>query len=500
MSQKQTYTLWLLISVILILGVFFRTAQFATDRSLWLDEAMLALNIVDKSYVELTGPLDRNQGAPIGFLFIEKSFVKLFGNKDYILRIMPFLSGIAALFLMCFLSRHILGLRGTPLALGLFAVSTPLIYYASEVKQYSSDVALCLLLLLVSVKCLDEKANKKLFILLTIIGSVALMMSHSSIFIMTGVAACLGLDALSRRDKRRCLWLISVFSVWAGVFVALYFLSFRSLAANTALTGYWSSGFMPLPPWDDLAWFMNSFLRMLTNPVGLSTNLNTKLLATALLFSGCVSLVFRNWKIALLLLVPFVSLLLLSGFEKYPFKGRLILFLIPLVLILIGEGGECLYRFVKRYSVIAASIISVGLFVVLMHQPGRKAVKNLHNPNMREHIKPVLTYMNQNRQDTDAVYVYYGAIPAFDFYKPEFADQLDYMEGINARENPALYANELNKLSKDKRIWFVFSHNCSWCEVNEEQYYLEQLDVLGVRVDEFESHGSSVYAYELDSD
>jgi hypothetical protein len=51
-------------------GFCFRLRMLLMDRSLWLDPAMLALNVVDKSYRELLGPLDLNQIAPFGFLLV----------------------------------------------------------------------------------------------------------------------------------------------------------------------------------------------------------------------------------------------------------------------------------------------------------------------------------------------------------------------------------------------------------------------------------------------
>jgi len=53
-------------------GFVFRLSQYVANRSLWGDEGALALNIVNRSFLELAEPLDRNQGAPLGFLFVEK--------------------------------------------------------------------------------------------------------------------------------------------------------------------------------------------------------------------------------------------------------------------------------------------------------------------------------------------------------------------------------------------------------------------------------------------
>ena len=62
------------IAILLVLGVVLRIRQYLAGRSLWVDEAMLALNIVNRGFAGMFMPLDYDQGAPIGFLLVEKIF------------------------------------------------------------------------------------------------------------------------------------------------------------------------------------------------------------------------------------------------------------------------------------------------------------------------------------------------------------------------------------------------------------------------------------------
>src|SRR2546430_17722328 len=61
-----------LVWAIVVLGIVLRTIRYFSDRSLWLDESYLALNVLGRSYSQLSGSLDFNQGAPVGFLYLEK--------------------------------------------------------------------------------------------------------------------------------------------------------------------------------------------------------------------------------------------------------------------------------------------------------------------------------------------------------------------------------------------------------------------------------------------
>src|SRR3984893_4310451 len=114
---------------IMVFGALLRLTQFLSNRSLWLDEAKLALNIVNRSFVQLCEPLDYGQGAPVGFLMLERSAVHLFGSGEYALRLFPFLSGMISLLLFYQLAKQSVP-RAAPIAMGLFATSAPLIYYS----------------------------------------------------------------------------------------------------------------------------------------------------------------------------------------------------------------------------------------------------------------------------------------------------------------------------------------------------------------------------------
>jgi hypothetical protein len=83
--------------LIVFIGVFLAIYQFIYNRSLWLDEAKLALNIINKDFIGLTKPLDYHQVAPIGFLFIEKISVLILGKNELALRIFPLISFLTSI-------------------------------------------------------------------------------------------------------------------------------------------------------------------------------------------------------------------------------------------------------------------------------------------------------------------------------------------------------------------------------------------------------------------
>ena len=128
-------------------GAGLRLYFYLLNRSLWFDEALLALNLSGRSFAELLQPLDYNQSAPLGFLLLQKTLISLLGNRDYWLRLIPLLAGLSSLPLFYLTARRFLRPAAVQVVLWLFALSPPLIYYSSECKQYSSDVLIALLLI-----------------------------------------------------------------------------------------------------------------------------------------------------------------------------------------------------------------------------------------------------------------------------------------------------------------------------------------------------------------
>jgi hypothetical protein len=58
--------------IIIALGIILRLREYIANRSLWVDEALLALNIIKRPFLELLKPLSDSQHAPIGFLWLER--------------------------------------------------------------------------------------------------------------------------------------------------------------------------------------------------------------------------------------------------------------------------------------------------------------------------------------------------------------------------------------------------------------------------------------------
>jgi len=490
---KRRFVTGLVIATCLI-GLFLRVYFYAVNRSLWFDEAALARNLVSRSFLDLLEPLESNQGAPIGFLVLQKLVISMLGSRDYVLRLIPLLAGLASVPLMYAVSKQYGGQLSACVSLALFALSPRLIYYSSELKQYSTDVLAALVLLLIVPKCLENKAKPHAFVALGIAGSVAIWLSHPSLFVLAGIALTLGLVFAVRRDKDRVFWLIGIGAAWVTSLGLLYLVSLRHLESNTDLVNYWSGSFAPIPSWSNLGWYYDAWIGLLRDPATLPISAIT----VGLLILGIFSFAFRRLPLMFVLLAPFLLTLIASALGKYPFSGRLLLFLVPLLFLLLAEGVERVWMVLLRVNRPMAGLVTACLIVYLLWTPIAAAYENLQSPPLGEEIKPAMSYLSQGYQSTDLIYVYIGAEPAFAFYAPVYGfDRNDYIVGVWARNDPGQYLQDVDRLRGSQRVWFVFSHNCSWCTVNEQDFILEHLNEIGVKTGELITSGAAVYLYDL---
>lgn len=482
-SFQNTYDMFLF--VIICLGVILRLVQYLFNRSLWLDESALALNIINRSFSQLLQPLDYNQVAPIGFLMVEKLLIQSFGSSEYILRLFPFLCGVFSLFLFCKVAKHYIKQKAALIALLLFTISNPLIYYSSECKQYSSDVFIALLLYTVTIYIQSKRLTTSRIALFGVIGAVAIWFSHPAIFILAGIGLSLTLFYLNKREWLKISKFSIAYSIWILSFVTFYFVSLRNFSHDKPLLNFWKGSFMPFPP--KTKWFSNMLFEFLNNPLGLSYFPG---IVKLMLLIGCISMFFKKKKKFVVLISPILFTLFASGLHKYPFSGRLLLFIVPIVILFIAEG----IKQIKTKTSNNSSILVIIIIGLLIFPPLLSTSYHLLKPRTREEIKPIISYVRENRQSGDLLYLYYSSQFAFKYYSGSYGfNDNDYIIGVSSRGNPEKYISDLDKLRDNKRVWILFSH----VHQDEEILFLNYLNSIGKGIDYFKAKGASVYLYDL---
>ena len=484
--------------VVIGFGIVVRVAQYVWNRSLWADEAVLALNIVNRSFWELLQPLDYDQGAPLGFLMVEKLAVQVFGNNEYALRLFPLICGVVSLFLFYGLAKRFIQGWGITIALALFASLHYLVYYSSEVKQYSSDVAIALFCSLLSLRLLSPKLGIYDVLILSLGGAIAIWFSHPAIFVLAGVGGCCFLLKLVKKEEIKLTNYLAIYSSWIISFIAFYFISIKNLSSDEDLLTSWQKAFPSFPL--DIIWYLDAFGKFFYRPLGFNGPFDG--LAIIIFVVGCIAYYHRNKRSLLIIVSPILVTFLASAIQKYPFRSRLVLFLTPFVILLIAEGVDYLRRKTKYKF---APIFSIVILLLLLAPPVISASQIMVKPYLRGEIKPVISYIKTNQKPGDILYIYQRGKYQFIYYAEKFGyqkgdyiigvDDLDKYDGKKLSEAEwQRYKNDLDNLRGNKRVWLLFSHATV---PSENKKIISYLDSIGKQIDFFQQPGAFVYLYDL---
>lgn len=481
----------------ILFGVIIRCFQYLSNRSLWGDEASLALNIVDRSYLELLQPLDYNQAAPPGFLWIEKLAVQLFGNNEYALRFFPLIAGIASLFALYELAKRSVSLLALPIALILFATLKEPLYYATEVKQYSSDVMIGLLLYLLLTPLQNQLLTKTKILLIGGLGVVAIWLSHPAIFILVALEATNFILTPASSRKTVLINRLSIYFIWVIGFAYLYFLTLANTAKNQNLQDAWK----PEYPQSilDFTWLLTSLRRFFDQPLGFRIMHEVAILVFII---GSIILIRKNKQMFLLLISPLVVTLIAAYFHKYPFRSRLILFLTPFFILIIAEGVAFL---ISQFNSHQKTKIIAGLIItsLLIFPPLIQSSIFFFYPETRHEVRPIVEYIKANQKPDDGIFLAGGSPDQFDYYAARYGYSksmyfiLPYDDFFNPETFSEQTWEEIKRttphLQNKQRIWFVVSG----LRRAREVIVKPSLDRIGQKLDYFSKPGSLTYLYQI---
>ncbi|MBI2039463.1 glycosyltransferase family 39 protein [Candidatus Microgenomates bacterium] len=488
--------------IAIYLGVILRLKEYLADRSLWLDEAAFALFIIQRSFWELTQQMDPVY-ATIGFFWLEKLAVVIFGGSELSLRFFPLLSGISSVILFYKVAGYFVSPKTAVFSTFIFSILDSLIYYSSEVKQYSFDLFIALLIYFLVLKYFP----KNIWILIGI-GVISIWFSHPAIFVLAGLGLTLTFYSLFSKNWADFKKIIFIQVLWGLSFLASYLTTIKlGLEGNQGLIGFWSFAFAPLPKsQEDLTWYFNAFVNFMINPL----NFSWPRRGLIIVLIGA-SILLRKNKLKLALLTsPLVLTLITSSLHVYPFIGRFLLFLVPSLLIMFAQGVEFIESYVQKATPSVRvgsqgdtfrSYIIYSLFIILFfYKTIISDINYLTHSRVSEDMESVVQYYKSKHQEDDLVYLYYAAAPGFRYYSQKLGLKSAVIMGISSSEKLAEYAQDMEKLKGSRRIWFVFSHVANVKgipDVTEEQFFISKLDRMGKKLDEYHTTGASIYLYDL---
>lgn len=514
------------VAAIMAVGVLLRVLPFMQEGALWIDEAVLADNLVSKSFAELGRPLDHHQAAPVGFLWVQKCMVGWFGSGERAMRVVPLVASVLLLPATLLLARRVCTQRGTILALLLVALSDPLIYFGNEVKPYMLDALAATVMLWLALRSMQRGSRLGDLLALAFIGSLAVWFSFPVIFVLAGIVGCLAAHAWQQRDRARLVRLALPASLFAISFVINFLLFIRPAAQSQALTDYWKAvgAFMPLPPTSirEMLWFVHTPLNYFIDPGGF----RAFGVAIVLVVLGGFTLWRQGRWLLGMLIAPLLIALAAAALKRYPFAtadaigehwlGRVLVFTLPAALVLLSLGIDRLALAAGRGESSSASsrrqwvVLGFALLTVLIH-PLERIVRNLRDHKPGQNVRASFEYLAKHLAPGDRVYPTWPVRQLAAYYRHRFpiGDPTTWINSHPVLVKQMLTADawvrmndwqqfELELAAQPAgRLWMFISHEPSTSSKADEKFLKHLLSRHGTILDQHINDEASLYLVQL---
>jgi hypothetical protein len=438
-------------------------------------------------------PMAFGQIAPIGYVFLEKLLL-LARPSELTLRLPSFLLGCAAVPLTGLVATRTAATDYAWTATLGVALAPSLIFQSAQVKPYSGDVALSLLLLWLAFRDFDQRRSGPSRAL-AVAGFLAPWFSFASLFVVAAIALAWLVQAADKREAvdRPCVAL--TICGWGATCVASEALAHRLVDPTLMqfMRHFWAEGFPPASGARAVAvWLLDALSgieRELTGDRG------GRPLA-ALAFVGIGGIWWRSPAKATALGMPIVLAAGAAILARYPLMGRPSLWAAPIMIVASLSGavvGAQLVLGNDRAWPAAVVPCAFAAAAVLA------ALQNFPVVQRRQDVKPLLRHIASSGRAGDAVYVHYGAWHAATFYGELLRlPSITVMEGScssNDRRRPLL---EIDRLRDHPRLWVVFSYLDTG--QSDRKLILAYLDAIGALRDVAQAPRLDAYAvlYELD--
>src|SRR5262249_40199122 len=364
-----------------------------------------------------------------------------------------------------------------------------LVYYSSELKQYSSDALVATALAFVILTFALRPPEVRMAVVLALAGAVAIWISHTALIILAGMGSAVIVSSLLRHDWRRLTALLVAIAFWSMSFAVFYLISVREIAQNHFFYLYWATAFMPhdLSSLSTWRWLFEHLLLLFKNPGGMFAQP-----AAVCFLCGCVVIFRRRREQFWMLITPIIFALILSYLGKYPFEGRLLLFLAPTLFLLIAAGLNYLLEERRR----SLMILGVALLVLIAAQPIARSTKYLfaRKSGQEEEVRPVLQTVKAQSRPGDVCYIYHWARFQYSYYSTVY--QLGCESAVLGNphiDTPNDYKAELDALTGHPRVWLIFSHN----QREEEAFITTYAMKIGRSLADYKDYKASAYLFDF---
>ncbi len=419
--MKLPHVRWIVLGIVAA-GVTLRLRQYFAVPSLWIDEAMLALNVGSRSFAELLERLDYAQTAPIPFLWVLRGATHLAGVQELALRALPLAAGLAFLPVLWLVARRLLDPEAALFATAIAALSPLLIRYSNELKPYSTEALVAVVLLYLTLNAVEEPNSAQTRRLLLGAGCISILVATTAILVLAGMGLALWAASGKRRAEGVVRHLSFALIVWSVLFAVTYVAVYRAAASSPYSQRYWAPSFL----WPSTPDSRRAIIAAIRDAIdalffgrqpGL-VHLGLSLVAVVLLGLGIAHLArARGWWAGWLLAGPLAMTFAASAVRKYPLSARTLVFAAPFLILPVAAGlSQATRALPHRFRLPGYA----ALAALLLSSAARFTFARARSPAYIEHARPAVAELERRAAAGEPVYVHNNGIPAWAFYTTEW--------------------------------------------------------------------------------
>ncbi len=495
------------VGVLAIVAVALRMPELGS-RSLWLDEAWranLALAPTWQAFwSDVLGGGHVEAPMPPLYALLLRVVALVAGRSVAWLRASSLVASVAAVPLAFAVGRRVYGTVAGVAAATCFACYPAAVTFGRELKPYALDVAVVLVLVLLAARIVARR-DAASWTRFALASALVPGLSYPAVLVLPGIALGLLVACRDRREVVR--WAVAM-SVVAAAVLAWYVLVIATQRARPVNAEYWAATF-PSVDRAGAAMVAAAATELLAFTLGAPRWLGGMSLAIGWVRAPRWFAAAGLGAIATVVVAGFVRVYPLSG-------GRTSLFLLPFVYLPFGAAVAWLYsaprpptrnggdaeREERPHGRNARAVVARALGVAAAGALLTLPLLAPADPNaglVYEETAPLLATLAAERKPEERVYVYYGAVPAFTFYRPELDAGVTL--GGSHRDDVHAYEAELRPLlAAGGRSWVLFAHVFPRPNGGDERdAILSTLAVYGKQVGEWKTRGASLHVFELAS-
>ena len=234
---------------------------------------MIALNARWRPFADLPGSLWLDQTAPLGWLALERLALLTFGLDERAARALTIVFGIGTLSVAVWIGRRWMTPLGAVILVALCSIAPWLVFFTLELKHYSADACLALLLPALAAWAGEAGTSDRVIRRAAVWWTVAaagVWLSNGATFVAPACAAVLLGTIWRQYGARQAARAAVPGLVWMLAFGAHYALALRHALGNAYLENYWKFAFPPVSEGvgATLWWVQNWFRGFAIKPVG----------------------------------------------------------------------------------------------------------------------------------------------------------------------------------------------------------------------------------------